>query len=243
MSKIVPRETIEKMFLDFLLKNGALKIASSSKNLFMLKSGRLSPYFVNIGTLTDGDSLSKMKWAFSSFIALLLDEGKLEDFDFIFGSAYKGINLAVLACEGLSELYGINTRYLYDRKEEKNYGDVLADRIIVGSDHFKEGQKILLIDDVITTGITKIEALAKLKILGEHKIVGLLLAVDRQEKMGVKSKTDEKSPIEFIQQEFNFPVFSVLNSKKIFNIIKDHLSEEVRCYWITYYEKYGVTKI
>jgi len=237
------REKIEKTFLDVLLKKGALKIAPSSEELFILKSGRPSTYFINIGSLTDGGSLAKMKWAFASYIALLLDEGKLEDFDFIFGPAYKGISLATLACEGLSELYGINKRYLYDRKEEKTYGDVSADKVIVGADHFREGQRILLIDDVITTGGTKIESLEKLKLLGAHKVVGLVLAVDRQEKMGDAEKIDERSAVDYIQEELGIKVFSILDSKTIFNLVKDSLPREVRQCWIDYYDKYGAVKL
>ena len=240
---IISREKIEKTFLDILLQKGALKIATSSKKLFILKSGRASPYFINIGSLTDGNSLVNMKWAMASYINLLLTEEKLEDFDFIFGPAYKGISLATLACEGLSELYGINKRYIYDRKEEKIYGDVTADKIIVGADHFKQGQQILLIDDVITTGGAKIESLEKLKLLGSHKITGLVLIVDRQEKMGDVKKIDARSAIDFIQEELDIKVFSILDSKKIFDMVKNNLPNDVRQCWIDYSDQYGATKI
>lgn len=240
---LISQEKIEKTFLDVLLKKGALKIASNPKELFILKSGRPSTYFINIGALTDGESLSKIKWAFASYITLLRDEGKLEDFDFIFGPAYKGINLSVLSCEGLSELYGINKRYLYDRKEEKTYGDVSADKIIVGAGHFKQGQRILLIDDVVTTAETKTEALEKLKLLGDHKVVGLVLIVDRQEKMGDAEKIDERSATDFIDDEFGVKVFSILNTTTIFNLVKENIPREIKQCWIDYYDKYGAVKL
>lgn len=242
-SGLVSGEKIEKTFLDLLLKKGALKIAPNSRKLFTLKSGRASAYFINIGALTDGESLAKMKWLLASYIALRLDEGELEDFDFIFGPAYKGINLATLACEGLSELYGINKRYLYDRKEEKAYGDVAADKIIVGANHFKEGQTILLIDDVTTTGETKVESLEKLKLLGPHKVVGLVLVVDRQEKRGDVETVGRKSAMQCIQDQFNVKVFSILDARTVFALVKDDLPDDVRQCWVDYYGKYGAVQL
>jgi orotate phosphoribosyltransferase len=242
-SSLVSRGQIEKTFLNLLLTKGALKIAPSSRQLFTLKSGRASPYFINMGSLTDGASLVQMKELLARYIALHLDEGDLDDFDFIFGPAYKGINLATLACEGLSELYGMNTRYLYDRKEEKAYGDVAADKIIVGADHFKAGQKILLIDDVTTTGETKLEALEKLKLLGPHTVVGLVLVVDRQERMGDAKTVGRKSAMQRIHEEFKVKVLAILDARTIFTLVKDEVPDDVREYWINYYAKYGAVQL
>ncbi len=236
---LVSHEKIVTTLLDLLLKRGALKIASTSADLFTLKSGRASAYFINVGALTDGASLAEMRWLLASYIALLLDEGVIEDFDFIFGPAYKGIPLATLACEGLSDLYGITKRYLYDRKEEKTYGDVSADRLLVGADHFQAGQKILLIDDVTTTGETKVEALEKLKQLGPHIVVGLVLVVDRQERLGDAETGDRRSAVQVLHDEFNVKVFSILDAATIFKLVKAALPPDVRQCWIDYYAKYG----
>jgi len=239
---LVSREKIEQVFLDVLIRKGALRLAPSPEEPFILKSGRPSPYFVNLGALTDGESLAAVKWAFSSYIALLLEQGAIEDFEYVFGPSYKGISLATLTCEGLNELYGKHKRYMYDRKEEKGYGDISADRVIVGAGYFRPGQRILVVDDTITTGTTKVESVEKLKLLGEHRVVGLVIAVDRQERMGDREVVEEKSAVQYLE-EMGLKVFSLENIKTIYGLIKDSLDERMRRLWVEYYDKYGTLKL
>lgn len=240
---LVSKEKIERVFLDLLLRKGALRLPPSAREPFILKSGRASPYFINLGVLTDGESLATLKWAFSSYIALLLEQGEIEDFEYIFGPSYKGISLAALACEGLNEQYGMDKRYMYDRKEEKAYGDTSADRVIVGAGFFRPGQRILVVDDTITTGATKMDTFEKLKLLGPHKVVGLVIAVDRQERMGDAERVEEKGAAEYIEEEMGIKVYSIQNVKGIYRIIRDSLDEDMRRLWIEYYARYGTTTL
>ena len=240
---LVSKEKIEQIFLDILIKKGALRLPPNPDEPFILKSGRESPYFVNIGALTDGESLAAVKWAFASYIRLLQEQGELEEFDYVFGPSYKGISLATLACEGLNELYGMDIRYMYDRKEEKDYGDKSADQLIVGAGYFKQGQRILVVDDTMTTGATKVEVIEKLKVLGDHEIVGFIIAVDRQEKMGDLNIIEEYTAVQYLEQELGLKVFSIETITKIFDLIKDSLDEGLKQLWINYYNKYGVEKL
>jgi len=233
---------IKKEFLSMLMEKGALRIADDASNLIPLKSGRKTTFFCNFGDLSDGESASTIKKAYATFIYSLLKEKKLEDFDFIFGPAYKGINLACLACEGLYELYGINKKYLYDRKEEKGHG-IAAEKSIVGSASFKQGQKILMIDDVITTGKAKIDALEKLKSLGDHKVVGLVIAIDRQDKTGDVVNIGKHSAVQEMEINFGMKVYSFMTMQDIFSELKNSLPQEIRKAWIEYYNKYGVVKV
>ena len=240
---LVSKERIEQIFLDILIKKGALRLPLSPEDPFILKSGRPSPYFVNLGALTDGESLAAVKWAFASYIVLLREQGKIDDFDYVFGPSYKGIGLATLTCEGLNELYGMDKRYMYDRKEAKDYGDMSADRVIVGAGYFKPGQKVLVVDDTITTGTTKVESIEKLKLLGDHEVVGLIIAVDRQERMGDIEKIEEHSAVQYLEEELGLKVFSIQNIKTIYGLIKGNLDEDLKKLWIDYYQKYGIVKL
>ncbi len=242
-SGLVSQEKIERVLLDALVKGGALRFQPTPKEPFTLKSGRKSPYFVNLGALTDGESLGKLKWAFASYIALQMEKGEIPDFDYVFGPSYKGISLAALTCEGLRELYGMKKRFMYDRKEEKGYGDMTADKVIVGAGYYKPGQRILVVDDTITTGATKIDTFEKLHLLEDHKVVGLVIAVDRQEKMGDADHIEAKTPSENIEEELGIRVFSIQNIKTIYSLIKDGLDPEMKRLWLEYYNKYGAVKL
>lgn len=232
----------KKDFLQLLLQKGAVRMAQHEKEFFVFKSGRRSPNMINLRGMTDGESLEGLKKAYAGHIKRLLDECRIEDFDFIFGPAYAGISIACLACEGLYELHGINKRYLYDRKESKGYGDKAMDDVIVGAGHFTAGAKVLMVDDVITTGGTKADAMKKLAMLGDHKIVGIVLAVDRQEKLGDAERVEEKSATQQME-DAGIKVFPILTMKDIFGIMGEGLNLQDKTNWIEYYRRYGAIKL
>jgi orotate phosphoribosyltransferase len=100
-----------------------------------------------------------------------------------------------------------------------------------------------VVDDTITTGITKIETVEKLRMLGEHEVVGVIIAVDRQEAMGDKDNVEDRSAVQYLEEVLNLRVYSIQNIATIYNLIKDSLDTELRKIWIDYYDKYGIVKL
>ena len=232
-------------FLNFLLKKNALKIARDPDSFFQLKSGRVSPSFVSLGALTDGASLITLKKCYSRAAMEGVEKGVLQDFQYVFGPAYKGITLGALLCEGLQEYGDKSTSLLYDRKEEKAHGEVTqgsaVGKLIVGAENFVQASAILLVDDVITTGQAKYEALEKIRLLGAYTIAGMVVAVDRQEVLG--DTNGRLSAIQALEQEFGIRTFAILTMQEIFTLVKDSLSADVRQAWIAYYERYGAVQL
>ncbi len=237
----------KRKFLELLLRKGALKIATDQHSFFQLKSGRMSPTFVSLGALTDGESLAALKRNYSRAAVEGVRDGKLRDFQYVFGPAYKGIHLCALTCEGLYEGYGKHACYLYDRKEEKTYGEATqgadANRVIVGAEKFMQGGTILFVDDVITTGQAKYEALQKVRLLGDYHIAGMVIAVDRQERMGDAQTVGAQSAIQALEEEYGMKTVAILTMQEIFALVKDTLDVAVRHAWIHYYEQYGAVRM
>ena len=234
-------------FLNLLRKKNALKMASDPSAFFQLKSGRASPSFISLGSLTDGESLITLKKCYSQAALEGVARGVLQDFAYVFGPAYKGIPLGALLCEGLQEYANKATSLLYDRKEEKAHGEVSqgrsVEKIIVGAENFVPASGILLVDDVVTTGKAKYEALEKIRLLGEHRIAGMIVAVDRQEVLGDAQQVGRYSAIQALEHELGIHTFAILTMQEIFSLVKDTLSAEVRQAWIDYYERYGAVQL
>ena len=226
----------KREFLDLLIKKNALKIATDTKSFFKLKSGRMSPTFASIGALTDGESLAMLKQSYSHAAMDGVKSGVLQDFQYVFGPAYKGINLCALTCEGLYELFGKNTSYLYDRKEEKIYGEATqgtdASKVLVGAEKFVPGGAMILVDDVITTGQAKYEALEKIRLLQDYTLAGMVIAVDRQELMGNTQTPGAYSAVQALEQELGLKTVAILTMQDVFAFVKNTLDKPVRRAWV-----------
>lgn len=212
-----------------LVESKALEFGS-----FTLKSGRISPYFINMArALTTGEFAARTTAPYVEKILELKD-----DFDYIHGPAYKGIPLAALVSCHMYTHHHINKRWGYDRKEEKGYGD-LTEKVLVGD--LRDKDRVLIIDDVITTGGTKIENWEKLTSFKKDlSCKGIIVAVDRQE----KEKNGELVS-QFLEKK-GFALFSIVQITEIFSYLREnpingkiHVTEKIDKAFRDYFAEYG----
>ncbi len=199
---------------------------------FTLKSGRKSPYFFNLANLiNDGEGLTKISEAFTMIINETIG---FDSFDYIHGPAYKGIPLAGAISMLIYQNYKVNKRWGYDRKESKKHGDA-TEAWLVGS--IQDNDRIILVDDVITTGITKLKNMEKLKKYSKKSNLhfeGIVIFLDRQEK-----DPEGNDPIKYLENK-GLKVYSILQIREVVNLLKNHLIDKTRYQLFQdYFEKYG----
>lgn len=190
-------------FIELLVEFEALRFGE-----FTLKSGRTSPYFINAGQLRTGRAMTGLGRAYA---ARILDAGL--DPDVIFGPAYKGVPLAVTTAMALSE-QSRDTGFSFDRKEAKDHGE---GGLFVGTQP-QDGQRVVIVDDVITSGASIRHSIELLRRAAELRIDGVVLAVDRQE------RGRNRSTLQELQDELQAPVLPVTNIRHIV----DYLSKTKR---------------
>jgi len=211
----------QTQFLDFVTNEEILSFGE-----FTLKSGRNSPYFFNAGLFNSGASLAQVGRSYAAAIA----EANLE-FDVLFGPAYKGIPLVATTAIALSQDYGINKPYCFNRKEAKDHGE---GGNIVGA---PLAGKVLIIDDVITAGTAIREVMGLIEAVGAEA-AGVVVALDRQEKGQA-----ELSAIQEIETDYDVPVISIINLHQILDYLgqsKESGFEEYLKPMQDYKENYGV---
>ncbi len=225
-------EQYKKDFIDFMVECDVLKFGS-----FVLKSGRKSPFFMNAGAYVSGSELSRL----GEFYAQAIHSNFGDDFDVLFGPAYKGIPLSVVTVIAYSKLYGKEIKYCADRKEEKDHG---ADKGNLLGYKIKDGDRVVIIEDVTTSGKSIEETYPKIKaqetVSGGIKIVGEIVSLNRME----KAADSEKSALDVISEKYGFPARAIVNMKEVVDYLyspgKDGvITDDIKNSLDSYYEEWG----
>lgn len=197
----------KEKFIKFMVDSGVLMFGE-----FTLKSGRIAPYFMNAGNYKTGAQLAKL----GEFYADCIHENNIE-VQTLFGPAYKGIPLATAASVALYNKYGIDASYCFDRKEVKDHGE---GGMFVGA-QLSDGDKVVIIEDVMTSGKALREVLPKLKGAANVDITAMIITVDRME----KALGSEKSAVQDAYDEFGVNVYPIVTVKDIIKAIEDGVIE------------------
>jgi orotate phosphoribosyltransferase len=211
---------------------------------FTLKSGRISPYFVNCGLFCEAKLIKSISRAYARTLDAYAKDHAGFQFDVLFGPAYKGIPFASNTADKLDDIdeskYG-RVGYAFNRKEVKDHGE---GGIIVGSPI--KGKKVVIIDDVMTSGKAIREAISIIEQQG-GTLVGIVVALDREEKMPSQSEKDGKgddgcergSAIGEVRRETGVPVLAILTLSDIVKGMKEKGREKEVADMQEYYAKYG----
>ena len=222
-------EQYKQEFIEFMVQSDVLKFGE-----FTLKSGRKSPFFMNAGSYVTGTQLRKL----GEYYAKAIHDNFGLDFDVLFGPAYKGIPLSVATSIAISELYGKDVRYCSNRKEVKDHGDA---GILLGSP-IKDGDRVMIIEDVTTSGKSIEETFPIIKAQGDVEIKGLIVSLNRMER-----GKGEKSALEEIRDLYGFPTAAILSRKDVTEHLDNRvcngkivIDDTIKKALDAYYEEYGV---
>ena len=224
-------EQYKQDFITFMTDCNVLQFGD-----FTLKSGRKSPFFMNAGLYVTGSQLSKL----GEFYAQAIHENFGDDFDVLFGPAYKGIPLSVATCMAYSRLYGKEIRYCSNRKEIKDHGDA---GIMLGSP-LKDGDRVVIIEDVTTSGKSIQETFPIITSQADIKIIGMMVSLNRLEH-GLNSS--DKTALDELQEQYGFPAKSIVTMADVIEMLynkpidgKIVIDDTVKAALDRYYEEYGV---
>ena len=214
-------------FIEFMVRSGVLRFGE-----FTTKSGRQSPYFVNTGNYKTGSQLAKL----GKYYAECLKENVGDEYDVLFGPAYKGIPLAVVTASAMYTEYGIDKPYCFNRKEAKDHGEGGS---MVGA-KLCDGDRVVIIEDVITAGTAVRETLPRLKAAADVKVEHMIISVDRMER-GQSGTTAIKE----IGAEFGIKVHPIVTVRDIIEHLHGReldgeviLDDEIRARMEKYLETY-----
>ena len=220
----------KKEFIEFLVKENALQFGE-----FTLKSGRISPYFFNAASFNSGATIARLGYFYAAAVCELAPDSTL-----IFGPAYKGIPLCLTTVIALSAHFNQNKGYFFNRKETKTHGDkgTLVGKLPTAAD------RIVMVDDVITDGATKREALKQVRQVLHADFSLILIAVDRMETNG-----EGKDAAPELQAETNIPVKAIVSIEEICQYLRGReiegavvLTEEIYHRIEAYLQTYRIRK-
>ena len=224
-------EQYKKEFIDFMVESKVLKFGS-----FTLKSGRQSPFFMNAGGYVTGSQLKKL----GEYYAKAIHNTYGDDFDVLFGPAYKGIPLAVVTAMAYSELYGKEIRYCSDRKEEKDHG---ADKGSFLGSKLQDGDRVIMIEDVTTSGKSMEETVPKVKGAADVTIVGLMVSLNRME----VGKGGEKVALDEVKDLYGFETAAIVDMNDVVEALWNKevngevvINDTIKADIDAYYAQYGV---
>ena len=223
-------EAYKQEFIRFMVDSEVLKFGD-----FTLKSGRKSPFFMNAGAYVTGTQLRKL----GEYYAKAIHDNFGLDFDVLFGPAYKGIPLSVAAAMAISELYGKDVRYCSNRKEVKDHGDT---GILLGS-RLKDGDRVVMIEDVTTSGKSIEETYPIIKAQANVTVSGLIVSLNRME-VGLGGQV---SALEEIKEKYGIEARSIVNMNEVVECLynkpvdgKVIIDDELKAAIDEYYAEYGV---
>lgn len=222
-------EAYKSEFIDFMIESDVLKFGD-----FTLKSGRKSPFFMNAGAYVTGTQLRKL----GEYYAKAIHDNYGLDFDILFGPAYKGIPLSVATTMAISELYGKDIKYCSNRKEVKDHGDT---GILLGS-KIKDGDRVVIIEDVTTSGKSIEETFPIIKAQADVTIKGLMVSLNRCER-----GKGEKSALQEIQELYGFPANAIVSMEEVVEYLYNRthdgkiiIDDAMKASIDAYYAQYGV---
>mgnify|MGYP001623866668 CR=1 FL=1 len=221
-------EAYKQEFIEFMVESQVLKFGE-----FTLKSGRKSPFFMNAGAYVTGTQLRRL----GEYYAKAIHDNYGLDFDVLFGPAYKGIPLSVATTMAISELYGVDIRYCSNRKEVKDHGDT---GILLGS-KIKDGDRVVIIEDVTTSGKSIEETFPIIRAQGDVQIKGLMVSLNRMERgKGTKSALEE------IQETYGFPANAIVTMEEVIEYLYNRpcqgkivIDDTMKAAIDAYYAEYG----
>ena len=223
-------EAYKQEFIEFMVESKVLKFGD-----FTLKSGRKSPFFMNAGGYVTGSQLKRL----GEYYAKAIHNKYGDDFDVLFGPAYKGIPLAVVTAMAYSELYGKEVRYCSDRKEEKDHG---ADKGSFLGSKLQDGDRVVMIEDVTTSGKSMEETVPKVKGAADVTIVGLMVSLNRCER-----GKGEKSALEEVKDLYGFETDAIVSMEEVVEYLYNKecqgqilIDDEMKKSIDEYYALYGV---